>query len=182
MTLAAGTALVYDGVVPLALEAVSSQPLPAQLAAINDSNDVLLTNVLLMNEKHESDEDDEVLDELRRQDHKLKLILDLLSLLLHQHNLLPAARPVRFSGEQLAVPVTEAADMQGGQLVKCSLYIDPALPKPLQIYATAREVFESEGEKWLLFDFTSLSAVVQDHLEKLVFRHHRKSVAQLKRH
>jgi len=182
MTLAAGTALMFDGIVPLALEAVTAQPLPMQLAVINDSNDVLLTNVLMLSEKHESDDDDEVMKELHRHDLKLKLILDLLSVLLQQQNLLPTAKSVRFSGEQLAVLADDAVGIESGQAIKCSVYIDPFLPKPLLIYATACECFESEGQRWQMFNFTSLNATVQNHLEKLVFRHHRKSVAQLKRH
>ena len=55
-----------------------------------------------------------------------------------------------------------------------SLYINPALPAPLCLYG----VIEAVGEGgWISIRFQDVTQTVRDLLEKMLFRHHRKTVA-----
>ncbi|MES2604742.1 MAG: PilZ domain-containing protein [Pseudomonadota bacterium] len=191
MNMQTGTGMMYEGILSLMLGPVAMLPPPNLLSTINESNEVLLDNVLLLDEKkHDHDESDEVMQELKRQDLKMKLILELLSMLLVQNQLLPAAGMVRFSGETVSVPAAGRTEFPKSSWVQLSLYIDPALPKPLTLFATAMgntEEFNASGntdggpEIWQQYQLQGLSQPVQDKLEKLIFRQHRKTVAQSKR-
>ena len=191
MNMQTGTGMMYEGILSLMLGPVAMLPPPNLLSTINEANEVLLDNVLMLDEKkHEYDEHDEVMQELKRQDLKMKLILELLSMLLVQNQLLPAAGMVRFSGELLSVPAAGRTEFPVNSWVQLSLYIDPALPKPLTLFGTFSgntEVFNASGgadapsEVWQQYQLQGLSQAVQDKLEKLIFRQHRKTVAQSRR-
>ncbi len=190
MTMRAGTGMIYEGMLSLTLEAVAAIPSANQLVTINEANEVLLNNLLMLDEKFDNDDDDEIIQELRRQDMKLRLIMDLLSTLLLQNQLLPAASLVRFSGEELSVPAADLNHAAGSKL-KCSLFIDPAVPKPLVLFAqvqgqhaedAASDDLQATGTaSWMDFTFVGLTRSLQDHIEKLIFRHHRKAVALQRR-
>ncbi|HTQ98560.1 MAG TPA: PilZ domain-containing protein [Candidatus Acidoferrum sp.] len=183
MTLAAGSGMVYEGSLPLLLEPVAALPPPSQLTLVNESNELLLTNVLMMDDKHEQGgEYDELLQEIKRQDIKLRLVMDLLGMLLMQHNLLPQPSAVRFSGEQLSLPDGRHPEIVDGGFAKCSLYLDASVPKPLVLFAQANGQETVSGEEWRLFAFTGTGQAVQDLLEKFIFRQHRRTVAQQRRH
>jgi len=187
MSLRAGAGMMYEGMLSLQLLPVAGLPSPNQLVVINEANDVLLNNLMLLEEKHEIDDHDEIMQELRRQDTKIRMLMELLSMLLLQNQLLPAASLVRFSGTELSVPAAGLTHPAGSK-VQCSLYIDTALPKPLVLFAESQgKHLEASGDgetattPWLDFTLTGLSLPVQDNMEKLIFRHHRKIVALQRR-
>jgi hypothetical protein len=185
MSLKAGAGMMYEGMLSLSLQTIAALPSPNQLVVINEANDILLNNLMLLEEKHENDDHDEIMQELRRQDMKIRMLMDLLCMLLQQNQLLPAATMVRFSGTELSVPASGQLYPAGSKL-QCSLYIDPSLPKPLLLFAESQgvhteETSAAETTTWLDFTFTGLSLPVQDNIEKLIFRHHRKIVAQQRR-
>lgn len=186
MSLTAGNALVYDGTLSLKVTPVAALPNVQLLTAFNEANEVLLHNVLIQDEKHEYDDHDEVMIELKRHDTKLRLIMELLGMLLMQQQLLPPQLRVRFSGEELAVPTADMPALDAGSWVRCELYVDPATPKPLILHAEVAgiqtsEVVDGIAESWLYCHLHGLSSNVQDCIEKLVFRQHRRSVAQQRR-
>lgn len=186
MSLTAGNALVYDGTLSLKVISLPALPNVQMLTAFNDANEVLLHNVLMQDETHEHDDHDEVMVELRRQDTKLRLIAELLGMLLMQQQLVPPQIRVRFSGEELAAPASDLPTLAVGSWVRCELYVDPATPKPLVLHAEVSGIQSSHvadgiDESWLYCRLQGLSSNVQDCIEKLVFRQHRRSVAQQRR-
>lgn len=185
MIVKAGAGMTYEGNLSLKLAAVAGLPSANQLVAINEANEVLLNNLLLLDEKFENDDHDEVMQELRRQDMKIRMIMDLLGTLLLQNQLLPPVQLVRFTGEALSVPAAPLS-FAAGCMVQCSLYIDPALPKPLMLFAEvagqhAEQDAQDAPQDWMDFSFVGLNRPVQDNIEKLIFRHHRKAVALQRR-
>lgn len=186
MTPQPGSGLVYEGQLSLSLDSVPDVPHVAMLTAINDGNELLLKNVMSMDEKLESDEDDEVIHELRRQDLKIRLILELLSMLLVQNKMMPEPAQVKFSSEVFSVPldISALADKGGevlkeGEVYKLSLYIDPSLPRPLILFVSA---IAGAPPGWQDFKFLQMKQSVQDILEKFIFRQHRRIVAQTRKH
>lgn len=187
MTPQPGTGLVYEGHLSLQMEPVAAVPEASLLTSINEGNELLLKNVMSMEEKQlESDDDDAVIHELRRQDLKIRLVLELVSMLLVQNKLMPEPGLVRFSSEIFSLPLTSVAlSASGGKTVaeddiyKISLYIDPSLPRPLILYVAATP---GAQQGWQDFKFLQLKQSLQDILEKFIFRQHRRIVAQTRKH
>lgn len=185
MTAQPGSGLVFEGQLSLTLEPVAVVPDITLLSAINDGNELLLKNVMSMEEKQplESDEDDAVLHELRRQDLKIRLVLELLSMLLVQNKLMPEPVLVRFSSEVFSVELDSVFKNGNtpaeGELYKLSLYVDPSLPRPLILYVSATAGTQSG---WQDFTLLQMKQTLQDILEKFIFRQHRRIVAQARKH
>lgn len=185
MTALPGSGLVYEGQLALLVEPIAAVPAPALLTAINDGNEILLKNVMSLDEKIESDEDDVVLHELKRQDLKIRLVLELLSMLLVQNKMMPEPGHVRFSSDTFSVPLDSqvlpadaSPELPEGKLYKLSLYVDPGLPRPLILYAEATSGAEAG---WQDFSLLQIRQSLQDVLEKFIFRQHRRIVAQTRK-
>lgn len=58
--------------------------------------------------------------------------------------------------------------------VEIALYITPSLPRALQLYG---EVAAGDDDSSTCISFVGVSQVMQDWLEKFIFRHHRRSGA-----
>jgi hypothetical protein len=198
-----GAALVFEGELSWQLLPLAALPTATKLAATSDSNELLLHNILLSDEKrdkYEHDENDVLLFELKKQDLKLRLVLELLGTLLVKNDLIPLVKPVRFSSTEIGVPAKyvngyherssqeesaqeesaqeESAQEESAQKdawFEFSLYLDTALPRPLVLYANAESATD---DGWLGFQIHPLRQSVQDNLEKFIFRYHRKVVAQ----
>jgi hypothetical protein len=186
MTALPGSGLVYEGQLSLLMEPIAALPDLTLLTAINEGNELLLKNVMSMDEKLESDEDDVVMHELRRQDLKIRLVLELLSMLLVQNKMMPEPVLVRFSSEIFSIPLDSSAmpanggkPLRDGDLYKLSLYVDPGLPRPLILYVAAITGAEAG---WQDLQLLQLKQSLQDILEKFIFRQHRRIVAQTRKH
>jgi hypothetical protein len=175
-----GAALIFEGELSWQLRPLSALPTPTTQAVTNDSNELLLHNILLSDEKrdkYEHDENDALLFELKKQDLKLRLVLELLGMLLVKNDLIPLVKPLRFSSSEISVPASCVDCYQEELWFEFSLYLDAMLPRPLVLYAKAN-VGSAAAEAWLGFQIHPLRQSVQDNLEKFIFRYHRKVVAQ----
>lgn len=166
--------LLFQGSLPISLRRIESFPEDGQLALINEKNENFLRISLIGHETIEIDEHDEVSIELRRQDIKINLLLDLVSELLIQQNKLPAAIMLKFTATSLEYESSPDA-YQAGEKVEIALYLSPSLPRALKLYG---EVLASDNDNSTRISFVGVSQVVQDWLEKFIFRHHRRTVAQ----
>lgn len=168
--------LLFEGLLPVAFTQIKSVPETEQLAFINEANESILKASMILHESVDVDEHDEIRLELRRQDVKINLLLDMVSELLIQQNKIPEALLVKLTAGGIKCPV-EAFDTKVvgiGEKLEIALYITPTTPRPLKIYA---EVIELDGDL-INVQFLGLSQSVQDWLEKLIFRHHRRTIAQ----
>lgn len=168
--------LVYSGSLPLGITLMSGAPHEHELLRANEGNELLLRSVSALEEKIDTDENDALAQELRRQDMKLNLILDLLGTLLLQQQVIPEPRELQLSaaGARTTVSPTPAP----GQHCQLRLYIDPAVPKPLTFYG---QCHASALDGATDITFTGLSQNVTDHLDKFIFRHHRRRIAQARK-
>ena len=154
--------VVYTGSLPLSITLMSGAPVEQELLRANEANELLLRSVSALEEKIDTDENDEIAQELRRQDMKLNLILDLLGALLLQQQVIPEARELQLSAAGLRTAVSPVP--ASGQHCRIQLYIDSAGQ------GGATDVA-----------FIGLSQVVTDHLDKFIFRHHRRRIAQARK-
>lgn len=168
--------VVFNGSLPLTVDLLSAAPGEHELLRANEGNELLLRSVSALEEKIDHDENDAIEQELRRQDMKLNLILDLLGTLLLQQQVVPEPRALQLSaaGLRLAITPTPAP----GQYCRIQLYIEPAIPKPLILFGQCQAAAEPAMNEVL---FVGLSQVVTDHLDKFIFRHHRRRIAQTRK-
>src|SRR3989338_6906933 len=127
-------ALEYRGMLPFAVQPLAALPDAGALLVINLGNEQALRSVMMLEEKPDLDEDDQVMLELKRHDMKINLILDLLSSVLVQFNAMPASRELALTDSSVSY-AEEGASISG--LCEVQLYIEPSIPRPLKLFGVA---------------------------------------------
>lgn len=172
---------VLHGVFPLVWE-----PFPAELSeherrAVDEANISTLRNYLLLDSRvnEAGDERDETTPELQRVEQRLNLVIDLLAQLLVRDLPLPASASCEVSRDGVAW--TGHSQPAAGTRVKLSLYLNPHYPHPLVLYGIADAV-EARGQThFVRVALSELPEPVAQGLDRLIFRDHRRRVAQTKR-
>lgn len=168
--------LVYCGNLPLSIELLAEAPREQELVRANEGNELLLRSVSALEEKIDLDESDEIAQELRRQDMKLNLILDLIGGLLQQYQVIPQARELQLTAGGLRLG--RALNSAAPQYCRIQLYIEPAIPKPLTLFGQCHTSSQADMTDIV---FNGVSQIVTDNLDKFIFRHHRRRIAQARK-
>jgi hypothetical protein len=171
--------LVFEGEFPLGWEARSPNGSREPQRYIEQRNERLLRCEHLLAEQGSDRSDDERdLDAgLLRIEIKLDMLLDLVAVLVGKENRRPDPCRVRLAAGGLEWLET-GQPPNSGDAVWVHLYPDPRLPAPLQLPVTILEVVSEKNGCRVLAHFEPLAEGVQDRIEKLIFRHHRRQVAQ----
>ena len=172
MTIDAGTGMVFHGSLALGVTPISSLPSDNLLALANDASELLLKTVLSADERHEIDDGEALGHELRRQDLKISMILELLTTLMMQQNLLPGVREITFCTDKLSTQLDKP--IVAGSLCQLSLYVDTRMPRPVQLFGMSVDGSEAG---WQDFTLVGMSQCLRDALDKFIFRQHRRLVA-----
>lgn len=168
--------LVMEGSYSFTVEKIQGVPTSTELLNIDRENEKLFRTSAIWQDPVEVEEldHDHVSLELRRQDFKISLLLDLVGELLIRQSELPplesiqlTATGIEFSNEVFAVG--------NGDKVKATLFLLPAFPRALQFYG---DITSSERKGFWVLSFQGISIAVQDQIEKIIFTHHRRSIAQ----
>jgi hypothetical protein len=169
--------LVHEDDLPLAWTEVEALPSEQRLASINVSNEALIRACEGLEESHRPSEDSpELAHELARLEAKLNLVLELLGDWLRVQGGQPETRRVRFNAAGLEW--WAPAGPESGSLVQLTLHVCPAFPRAMTLYGQVLERAGEGGETRILVSFEGLSDPVLDGLERLIFRRHRREVAQ----
>ncbi len=173
--------LYYEAELPLRWQAAEAgQHLAADLHA--EDNRRVLDAVSVLEEYHGDSEAASTMTmgtmthEIARLDAKLDLLLVVLGKLLRQQAPLPPAVRLRLSASALTWIAAEPPP--DGQTGWVSLYLNELVPEPLTLPGRATSVLAEGGERWVEVRFAELPAGLQDSLEKHVFRHHRRAIAE----
>lgn len=173
-----GDGLILEELLPLAWAA---GPLleGAALARVNIDNHQLLVAEASLDEVrvHDAlkDESTALIHELQRLEYKLNLLLRLVADLAMHNSGLPA--PQRFRVSSCGLEWLGEQGPPAGATGIVSAYINPALPQPLKIPCTVIGERTVDGHRVAQLKFCGLSDAAVELLEKLIFRHHRRSVA-----
>jgi hypothetical protein len=169
-----GSGLVLEDRLPLRWHAFVS---PVTSPHQHLSNEETLRVILSLDDHHveASDENPEFAHEVQRLESKINLILELVSQVLARQLQLPEALPVRLSAHEIEWQTASA--LASGSPVLLEIYVSPRYPRPLFLPATVKD--SSGGRVRAVFD--GLGEPVQDLLEKLIFRHHRRQIAATRR-
>ncbi|HWR88595.1 MAG TPA: PilZ domain-containing protein [Acidiferrobacterales bacterium] len=169
-----GTGLVLEDRLPLHWRVSET---PGAASHLQLSNEETLRVILSLDEHHveASDENPEFAHEVQRLETKINLILELVSQVLARQLQLPEALPVRLSAHEIEWETAGA--LPTGSSVLLEIYVCTRYPRPLFLPATVQGFTGGRARAV----FGDLGDVVQDLIEKLIFRHHRRQIAATRR-
>jgi hypothetical protein len=171
--------LTCEEEMPFEWTVVETLPGEQQLAAQHVSNEALIRACEALEETHRpGEEPSEFAHELARIESKLNLVLELLGDWLRSHGELPPRRVVRFNAAGLEWQAPEGPAK--GALVQLRLHLCPAFPRPLQLHGEVLHSKAGTESVRTLVRFVGISEGVADGLERLIFRRHRREVAQIR--
>jgi hypothetical protein len=150
---------------------------PGEPAGLRQANEDTLWVILSLDEHHVEigEENVELAQEFQRLESKLNLILELMSRVLARQLELPPPTAVRLGAHSLEWE--SPAPPSPGSRGWLEIYLCARYPQPLCLPA----VIESATPPIVRAGFVDPGEVVQDLLETLIFRHHRRQVAAARR-
>jgi len=173
---ALGTRVYCDDLIGFGWQ-VAEAPASTQLwTRMNTRNDALLRALSMLEEQDEAHGDDTERLDVQRLEGKLNLILELLADLVRERNPGLTLHMVRFSAEGLCWRAQAA--LPADTLLLTDWYMQPAWPVALRIHARVLGCVPDGDQQLISARFEGVSEAVRDSLDKLVFRRHRRSVAQ----
>lgn len=173
--------LGYEDSTPLGFESRATLPDGPALAGLNaEIGQVLVADASLdeqrpphLEAKH--DEEHALAEDLQRVEYKVNVLIQLVARLLKREDSMPPVRHWRLHAPGVEWLVTDDAPAPGTGLV--SLYVSRNFPQPLVLPGRIVGTRDDAHGRWTQFRFEGLAPSVEDLLEKLIFRHHRRAVA-----
>ena len=172
------TGPVYSDTVPLKWKVLKDTPDAAHLVQMNESTEEILRIFYVLDEYHAEPEDEHnpLAQELKRIDFKVNLVLDLVGQILSNSLSIPAPVDMQLSAQGIAWLNTKAPDV--GDLIHMEIYLKPKFPRPINMYARVKSTDPVQTNLRIEAHFEYMSEQVSNWLEKIVFRQHRRMIAQ----
>ncbi len=167
--------LAYIDCLPVSFAAGKDAPDAAARASMAEHNLRLLLASAALEEHGQLDKTDDNSPnsaDLLRMEQKVNLLLDVVGYLLSASQSRPEPTPIRLNALGAVWEAGAATPAEGATGV-LNVYLRDCLVQPLQLLAKAVTV--KDGETHL--EFEHLPDSVAHHLEKLVFRRHRRQIA-----
>jgi hypothetical protein len=154
---------------------------PAAMQRVAEVNERLLRLIIALGEqkREPAEEEGEFNVELVRIESKLDLVLDMLAQLVNERKSLPPLSSLHLSAGGVkwrTIDRTPAVD----DPVWLHIHLDARAPHALRFPARILAVNGADEGSWVTAAFQPQGEAVEDLLEKLIFRHHRRQVAQTK--
>jgi hypothetical protein len=172
--------MAYEGTMHIAVEPLGGLPDAPALAGYNERNMHVLRTLASLDERraeNSGDDDSPLMQELMHMDSKINVLMEIVNRLLIPVALLPARQTIRFNALGVVVPQamlpTPASQEAGALLIR--LHFDACRALPLELPSQLSMRFD-DGTAFVSF-FQS-SELVEDGLDRFVFRHHRRKVAE----
>lgn len=159
----------------LRLSLVPREEGASTLAQLGERNLSTLASIAAIEERRAdgADDDSPVLQELARLDAKLNALVDIVNRLLVPASTLPGRVHVRFNAIGALVPATLLPVATGAVCMRIHLDACPSLP--LELPARVQRRLD-DGLAFLALE--PLGDAAADAIERFVFRHHRRKVAE----
>lgn len=168
--------LVYEGTVPLTYQYLDTMPDDDELTLININNEKVLRMVAALDEMHiDTHEEPGHTHDIARLEFKINMLMDLVGQLLERQLELPPRRHVCINATGMQIDVSEQDTIEPGQLLRLSVFFIEAYPRPVDLFVSISSVSPHHTVSGQVL---ALSESVQDLLERLIFRQHRRNVAQ----
>lgn len=176
-----GQGLVYEDMLPLRWRSVELRHTTLELARLQDNNEEVLRIIAVLDE-HLSDTSEEhapLSQEMLRVETKVNLLLGLVGQLFTLHYPQPPTRPIKLSPHTIEWVSGDGAAV--GEYGVVELYLSPRCPRPLVFPGAVTKVEALPGGHSIQVEFAGLGDGTRERLEKIIFRHHRRSVALARR-
>lgn len=150
-------------------------PTTDDIARLNERNLHVLRSVASLDERRSDnagDDDSPLMQELQRMDSKINVLLEVIDRLLVPATVLPARQPVSLNAVGMTLPaklLPQADDL----LIR--LHFDACRALPLELPARLGRALNDDQA---FVYFCDVSELVEDGLERFVFCHHRRKVAE----
>jgi len=174
------TGLTYEDCLPLAWSVVERLPEDWELGNLNEANESFLKLFATLEEYHPARQEQEeslqeIYHELTRIDLKLNLLLEFLGQALNRKLSLPRRIDICIGPKGLEWETDHPPEQ--GSLVKLDLFLSPRYPRPIELPGKVVQVITKSASSKVTVAYEGLSIAVQDWIEKIIFRHHRRSIA-----
>lgn len=174
--------LILADTLPLRWTAFDPAMLAAEALHHHDHNEEVLRFIAALEETlpEAGEELQPIGQEVARLEVKVNLLLNLMGQLLAVHFPLPP--PVSLRLTPVAIEwLANAAPPRPGDMGTLELWLSARCPKPLILDARVDRVAEAEQGQRCSATFVQMAEPLRDRLEKIIFRHHRRSVALSRR-
>jgi hypothetical protein len=173
--------LVYEDLLPLSWAVMYKGTQEVNHSRITEHNEHVLRCVNLLSDQANEriDEESEVESAIVRLEAKVNLILEMLSKLAGERDAALNSIQIRVSAGGIEWACGDRQPKEGDD-VWIYLHIDNRVPEAIQLAARVVSVTDADSGAVAYAKFEDMGEVVQDQLEKLIFRHHRRMVAQSK--
>jgi len=182
-----GEGVIYKDIVPLRWRDIAPEELTYSYLSLQDANEEVLRFITTLDEFHVDNQDElgnSSGSDLTRIEFKLNLLLDMVTQLIERETTMPEAVPITLGSAGIEwVSMTAPRE---GTLLKLSLYLHHKYPRPFVVIGKVLSVSPLDesaaaGKFLVRLAYETMSAPVQSGLEKLIFRQHRRSIAQSRR-
>lgn len=167
--------VTYDDGLHVGCAALSAPLGDLQRTAMRDRNLSVLGTLAVFNERRSEagDEENPAAQEMQRLDSKLNVLMAMLDQLLQRDAQLPPRVRVSFNAIGALLPASLWPEGQTQALVR--LHFDGCLALPLELLAQRAQERDADH---IFVAFESMDETTCDAIERLVFRHHRRKVAE----
>ncbi|MGA8009308.1 MAG: PilZ domain-containing protein [Thiomonas sp.] len=168
-------AVQLDGVFPM--EWVDELNPPQAHAEVMADNDTLLRALLTLDEPTVShDTEHGRSDPIQHLERRIDLLLLMASTALRGLGNLPAERPCALSSRRLRWASEQPLEL--GRRLWARIYLRHRIALPLVLPGLISEQHADRGQFWHTLELDPLDQQVQNDLDRLIFRHHRRQVAR----
>jgi hypothetical protein len=173
--------LAFEDHLPLAWTVLGAPPDPQQLVKMQLANQETLYVILCLEEYPAEWVEDPPTNpqELGRIDFKINLLLDLVGCLLAQHISLPSPVRIKLTPQEIRWEAVTAPAL--GSLVQVDAYLNLRYPRPVTLIGPVSDVQPLAQGFLVTVRLDGLSESLQQAIEKLIFRHHRRLIAYTRR-
>ena len=167
----------YEDNLPLEWQVFKNRFTADELVLINNSNEEILKVIFSLDESplEKEDTQDILGQHVMRIDAKMNFLMDMVGQLLLNSMTVPPHRDISIRSTGMDWFDEQALTVD--DYIHIKLYLKVKYPKPIILPATVKSVVQQNGHFKISCEFEQLSNNVEDWLEKLIFRHHRRIVA-----
>lgn len=171
--------LWYEDRLPVRWDETGEAPTAAQSLGAGNSGEQFLRHLGVLDEhRTDADEDGQLSHDIQRLEFKVDLLLELVGRLAGRDIVLPPAVAVRLGADRMQW-TTAPADAPGeGRLLRVELFLYPRLPTPLELFGAVESVVTVPDGVRVTVRYAGMGEGLRNALEKLIFRQHRRLVAQ----
>jgi len=176
-----GHGVLYEDFLPLQWREVQEQFAFLKISSFNENNEEVLRFIGVLDEfpNEIGDEYAPIAQELTRVETKLNLLLNLVGQLLTVHFPLPPLKAVKLN--PVGIEWITDQGPRPGDFGIVEIYLNSSCPRALTFPGKVEGVEDTGNGYRISVQFLALSASIQERLEKIIFRHHRRRVAMARR-